>query len=147
MIIKAKRFCLTRLGSSLNVALLVMKSVITAIKSWDQEIKNAMSAYVNDIFIDESIVSAARVWQHLADYGLVCKDPEWLRDGVKVLGLQVWGEDDSLRWKRGSKVPEILRIVTYFLCVENWLATSLCLVGKCFWVKSSGSCRFNPNYR
>ena len=26
--------------------------------------------------------------------GLVCKDPERLRDEAKVLGLQVWGEDN-----------------------------------------------------
>ena len=39
----------------------VMKSVITAMTSQDQEIKTGMSAYVDDIFINESIVSAVRV--------------------------------------------------------------------------------------
>ena len=72
------------------------KCVITMIKYQDQEIKRATSAYVNDISIDKSRVSAARVQQHFADYGLVCKDPKQLRDGAKVLGLQVWGENDSL---------------------------------------------------
>ena len=61
VIIKGKRFCLTRLGFGLNLALPVMKFVITAIKSQDQEIKSAASAYIVDIFIDEGIVSAARV--------------------------------------------------------------------------------------
>ena len=86
VIIKGKQFCLTRLGFSLNVVLLVMKSVITVISSQDQEIKTATSPYVDNIFI-----SAARVRQHFADYGLVCKDPKRLKDGAKVLGLQVWG--------------------------------------------------------
>ena len=71
VIIKGKRFCFPRLGFGLNVASLVMKSVITAIKSQDQEIKSAMSAY-----IDESRVSAVCVRQHFADYGLLCKDPK-----------------------------------------------------------------------
>ena len=73
-----------------------MKSVITMIRSQDQEIKSAMLAYIDDTFISESRVSAAHVWQHFADYGLVCRDPEWQRDGAKVLGLQVWEENDSL---------------------------------------------------
>ena len=61
VIIKGKRFCFTRLAFGLNVALLVMKYVISMIRSQDQEIKSAMLAYVDDIFIDESIVSAAHV--------------------------------------------------------------------------------------
>ena len=90
-----------------------MKSAITAIRSQDQEIKTATSAYIDDIFIDKSRVSAARVRQYFADYGLVSKDPERLRDGAKVLGLQVWGENDSPWWKWGSNVPEINRIVNH----------------------------------
>ena len=79
-----------------NVVPLVIKSVITTIRSQDQEIKSAMSAYVDNIFIDESIVSVAYMRQHFADYRLVCKDLERLRDRAKVLGLQVWGEDESI---------------------------------------------------
>ena len=30
-----------------------------------------------------------------------------LRDGARVLGLQVWEKDGTLRWKRGSQIPEI----------------------------------------
>ena len=74
--IKGKQFCLTQLGFGLNVVLLVMKSVFTMIRSHDQQIKSAMSAYIDNIFIDESIVSAACMRQHVADYELDCKDPE-----------------------------------------------------------------------
>ena len=55
VIIKSKWFCLTRLGFGLNVASLVIKSVITAIRSRDQEIKSATSAYVDNIFIDKKL--------------------------------------------------------------------------------------------
>ena len=72
-----------------------MLLVITVIRSQNQEIKRALSTY-NEIFIDESIVSAVHMRQYFADYGLVCKDLEQLRERAKVLDLQVWGEDDSL---------------------------------------------------
>ncbi len=73
VILKGKQFCLTRLGFGLNVAPLVIKSIITTIRSQNQEIKSVTNA--DNIFIDESRVSAAHVQQHFTDYGLVCKDP------------------------------------------------------------------------
>ena len=30
-----------------------------------------------------------------------------LRDGARVLGLQVWEKDGTLRWNRVSQIPEI----------------------------------------
>ena len=35
-----------------------------------------------------------------------------LRDGARVLGLQVWEKDGTLQWKRGSQIPEILDRLT-----------------------------------
>ena len=78
----------------LNVAPLIMKSVIDAIVSQDHTIK---SACVDDILINESLVPALCVQQHFLDYGLVSKDQVRLRDGV--LGLQVSEKDGTLRWK------------------------------------------------
>ena len=83
-------------------------SVIGAIVSQDHTIKSATSAYVDVIFINESLVPASRVQQHFWDYGLVSKDPVWLRDGARVFGLQIWEKDGTLQWKRGSRIPEIL---------------------------------------
>ena len=85
-----------------------MKSVITKITSQDREIESAMSAYVDNIFINVSIVSAAHMRQHFADYGLVCKDPEWLRDGAKVLGAQVWERMTPSDWNKGVKFQKSL---------------------------------------
>ena len=97
------------------------------------EIKIATSAYIADIFIDESIVSAAHLWQHFADYGLVCKDSGATWDGAKFWVGKVWGWGWLPLMETGrSKVPEISHIVTcstYFHCMENWLATSLCAAG------------------
>ena len=76
-----------------------MKSVIDAIVSQDHTIKSATQACVDDIFINESLVPASRVQQRFWNYGLVAKDPVRLRDGARVLGLQVWEKDGTLRWK------------------------------------------------
>ena len=82
-----------------------MKFFIDAIVSQDYTIKSATSAYVDDIFINESLVPASHIQQYILDYGLVSKDPVWLRDGV--LGLQVWEKYFNLWWKRGNQIPEI----------------------------------------
>ena len=81
--------------------------VIDAVISRDHMIKSATSVYVDDIFINESLVPASCVQQHFLDCGLVSKDPVLLRDGASVLVLQVWEKDGTLRWKRGSQIPEI----------------------------------------
>ena len=90
VIFRGQHFCLTRLGFGLNVAPFIMKSVIDAIVSQDHTIKSATSAYVDEILINENRVPVLRIQQHFLDYGLVSKDPVRLRDGARVLGLQVW---------------------------------------------------------
>ena len=120
VIFRSQRFCLTRLGFGLNVAPLIMKSVIDAIVSQDHTIKSATSAYVDDILINENLVPASRAQQYFLDYGLVSKDPVRLRDGARVLGLQVWEKHGTLRWKQGSQIPEIpvglTRLRVFYLC-------------------------------
>ena len=75
VIFRGQRFCLTRLGFGLNVVPLIMKFFIDAIVSQDYTIKSATSAYVDDIFINESLVPASHIQQYILDYGLVSKDP------------------------------------------------------------------------
>ena len=129
--------CLTRLEIGLNVAPLIMKSVIDAIVSQDHTIKSATSAYVDDIFINESLAPASRVQQHFLDYGLVSKDPVRLRDGARVLFLQVWEKDGTLRWKRGSQIPEIPDRLTrrrvFSLQETCWSLPRM-------WIAQGGSC-------
>ena len=134
VIFRGQHFCLMQLGFGLNVAPLIMKSVIDAIVSQDDTIKSATSAYVDDIFINENLVPASHMQQHFLDLGLVSKDPVRLRDGTRVLGLKVWEKDDTLKWKRGSQIPEIPDGLT------RWCVFSLCgkLVGHflvCGWLR------------
>lgn len=44
--------------------------------SKDESIWNATSAYIYDIYINENMVSAAYVKEHLAEYRLTYKDQE-----------------------------------------------------------------------
>lgn len=73
----------------LNVAPLIMKAIIDAVLSQDEAIANVTSAYIDNIYVNESLIPVARVRDLLSKYGLVCKEPTRLEDGTKVLGLQV----------------------------------------------------------
>ncbi|KFD62362.1 hypothetical protein M514_25485 [Trichuris suis] len=102
-----RRFCLTRLGFGLNVAPLVMKAVLNCVLAKDEDIKRGTSAYLDDILVNEDIVKASRVEEHLERYGLLCKPPERVGDGTRVLRLRVWGERDRLVWRRDTKVGDV----------------------------------------
>ena len=138
VIFRGQCFCLTWLGFGLNVAPLIMKSVIDAIVSQDYTIKSATSAYVDDIFINESLVPASRIQQHFLKYGLVSKDPMRLRDGARVLGLQVWKKDGTLQQKRGSQIPGIPDGLTR-RCVFS-LSGETCWSLPCMWMAQGSSC-------
>lgn len=78
-------------------------------------IKDVTSAYIDDIFANEALVSAALVSDHLSNYRLSCKVQVRLKDRTKVLGLQVWGvvEKGYLQWKRGSKYLDLPKDIIY----------------------------------
>ena len=88
------------MGFGLNVAPSIMQTIVHAILTKDKSIQWATSAYIDDVYVDESIVPVARVKEHLCSFGLLSKEQEKLQDGVQVLGLQVWGEDNSVMEKR-----------------------------------------------
>ncbi|XP_065667190.1 uncharacterized protein LOC136087678 [Hydra vulgaris] len=67
-----------------------MKSVVSAVIDQDELVKSGTSAYVDDIFVDESVVSLDYVKRHFFKYGLESKEGEQIgNDGVRVLGLCV----------------------------------------------------------
>ncbi|CAM1330155.1 Uncharacterised protein r2_g3929 [Pycnogonum litorale] len=86
-----------------------MRSVLAKILAQDKKVQQAPSPYVNDIYVNEDIAS---VQDHLERYGLVCKPAERLSNGAKVLGLEVWGEDETIRWKRGSQLEDVPNVLT-----------------------------------
>ena len=55
----------------------------------EKTIQGSTSSYIDDIFVNESVCTVARVRDHLLQFGLTCKDLERLRDGTRVLGLRV----------------------------------------------------------
>ena len=112
VVLKGRRYCLTRLGFGLNVAPMIMRAIVNAVMSQDKLIKDATSSYIDDIYVNESVASSQRVREHLESFGLVSKDPERLEDGARVLGLQVLSEGGRLRWKRGSEIPEVPPVLT-----------------------------------
>ena len=107
-----KRYSLTRLGFGLNVAPRVMKTVLETVAEQDTNVKKAVSSYVDDVLVNEEVLSAEEVAEHLRACGLECKEPTRASEGARILGLRVWGEQDRLEWKRDNDVREIVGPVT-----------------------------------
>ena len=89
---------------------------------------------------ETSAYIAARVKKHLYSLGLFSMEPERLLDGARVLGLQVWVEDNSLYWRRRNKIPDMPRVITrrniFSLCdklvghllVDGWLRVAVAFI-------------------
>ena len=76
-----------------------MKAIASTVLAQEEWMMKAMSSYIDDIYVNEEVISAAEVKVKLESFGLTCKDPECLKHGAKVLGLKVCGECDTLCWK------------------------------------------------
>ena len=100
------------MGFGLNVAPSIMRAIVEAALSKDDAVRQATSAYIDDVFINEDIVSATRVKQHLANFGLKSKEPERLQNGTRVLGLTVREKDKMLIWERVNEVPSVPQVLT-----------------------------------
>ena len=107
VIFRGQRYCLTRLGFGLNVAPSVMKSVLPAVLTQDETVDRATSSYLDDICVNEDVVSVQCVENHLLRYGHECKPAEHVADGARMLGLDVWGERGELHWKRSNAFGEV----------------------------------------
>ena len=133
MKIGRQRYCLIRLGFGLNVAPLIVKAIVSAVLSQKEAVGYAASSYITNIYVNEGVMPATHVREHLARFGLECKDPERLEDDARVLGLVVAMEHGKLQWKQESMVLDAPDIVT------RWAVFSLCgrLVGHfpvCGWL-------------
>ena len=104
--IKGQRYCLTCLGFGLNVAPIIMRSIINMVMAQDETIQGATYSYIDDIFVNESACTAACVRDHL-QFGLTCKDPERLRDGLFVIEKHA-----KLQWCRGGELPKLPDVLT-----------------------------------
>ena len=104
---KGRTYCLTRLGFGLNAAPRIMARILKTVLGKRKEIKAATNSYIDDILVDETMVKATEVVEHLAKFGLATKPPEPLEGGA-ALGLKL--EKDrtgELVFRRGNEIPEV----------------------------------------
>ena len=69
VLFKGRRYCLNCMGFGLNVAPSIMQTIVDAILMKDKRIQRATSAYIDDVYVDESIVPAALVKKPLCSFG------------------------------------------------------------------------------
>jgi hypothetical protein len=108
---KGEYYCLTRLGFGLNVAPKIMSSIVNKVLSMDPIVRRATDSYVDDIVVNEQIVSSDVVIKLLGKYGLSAKPAEPL-DGGRVLGLRLRRMDGKLVWCRDNKVKPVDEVKT-----------------------------------
>ncbi|XP_043234701.1 uncharacterized protein LOC122388023 [Amphibalanus amphitrite] len=75
VIYRGKRHCLTRLGFGMNLSPSVMKAVLETVLSQDAKVEAAVSSYVDDILVNEAVLPARDVAEHLRNFGLESKEP------------------------------------------------------------------------
>ena len=95
VIFRGQRYCLTRLGYVLNVAPRVKTYVLATVLTHDETVDRATSSYLDEMFVNEDMVSVQCVANHLLRYGLECKPAESVADVARVLGLEVWESEES----------------------------------------------------
>lgn len=103
---KGERYVMTKLGFGLNVAPKIMTHIVERIINENSQID--AKSYIDDIFINESSMSAEKVNDHFEKFGLKSKPIERLGsiEGVRLLGLKV-GND--FRWKRDRQCTRVVK--------------------------------------
>lgn len=69
---------------------MMMKAIVEALLSQEDKMKEAMSAYIDNIFVNNNVVSVMYIKEHLLWFKLNSRDLECLKEKMKVLGLEVW---------------------------------------------------------
>lgn len=78
---------LARMRFRLNVAPKIISRITNAVLSQDAQVKKETDHYIDDIWVNESVVQVEKVRQ-MRKYGLVTKKPEPLRN-IRMLGQKV----------------------------------------------------------
>ena len=101
-----KVYLLTRLGFGLNIAPKVMTAIVEWVLNQDEAVKKGTSSYIDDILVNETVVSAELVVKHLSSFGLRAKPPEWISktEGTRMLGVRVQSNGE---WRRDAPLPEV----------------------------------------
>ena len=61
VVFRDEQYCLIRLGFGFNIVPMVVKAMISEILKEDDDIKQSASSYVDDILINEDVVSSDKV--------------------------------------------------------------------------------------
>ena len=134
VVVRGQRYCLTRLGFGLNVSPQVMKAVVRAVLEQDPSVERAVLPYVDDLLVNEDILSAERVIEHFAEYGLECKPPERAAVGTRLLGLRVRPEGVGLCWSRDNAIGDPPARVTR-RAVFSWCGRLVDHLPVCGWLR------------
>ena len=86
-----------------------MEAILKCVMSQDSAVEEGISAYIDDVLVNEDIVTVNRVEQHLDRYRLTSKIPECVADYERLLGLRVWEEQGSPSLKRDNEAGEVPR--------------------------------------
>ena len=104
---KGRAYFLTRLGFGLSCAPRIMSEILSKVLAQSEPVKLGTDHFMDDIMVQESIVTAEEVAAHLQQYGLETKPPESL-DGGRVLGLELARDSrGALQFSRGNEVPTV----------------------------------------
>ena len=121
VVFKNKCYVMTRMGFGLAIAPKVMTAIVNKILSANPKIREATDSYIDDIIVNNDLVSTEEVIQHLEDFGLKSKEPNSLGDNTRVLGLKTYkGSNEEVLWTRDSEIPKYAEKITrrqlYSLC-------------------------------
>lgn len=87
---KGRCYSLTMPGLELNCAPRIMSTILRKLLSLDPHVEAATDQYIDDIFVNENIMSVAEVNVYLARFGLQIKTPEKFGT-ARVLDLLLHG--------------------------------------------------------
>ena len=131
-----------RLGFGLSSAPKIMTKILKKVLSLDADVSSGTDAYMDDIVVNCDMVSPSQVIDHLAQHGLITKQPEMI-ENAKALGLQITkNQIGQLLWSRGNELPDVLEPVTrrelFSICgvltghypVAGWLRVACSFVKK-----------------
>ena len=113
VVYKGQRYALTRMGFGVCVGPRIMTKILNFVLAQADDVAQGTSSYVDDIYVDQEIVSTERVIAHLKAYGLSCKEPESIVSGARVLGLHVEVDQQGKpKWSRDNDIGEIVGKMT-----------------------------------
>jgi hypothetical protein len=124
VVFKSKRYCMTRLGFGLTVALNILTHVLRKVLSMDKEVGAASDSYVNYIIVNNDLVSNEHAIKLLERYVLEQNEPESC-EGEHILRLHVQQHKEVLRWCRDNVLepldrPDEPKLVVHMVWSDSW---------------------------